>query len=62
MKEEIWAENCTNTSQFQGGIRTTMMVFYDLVDLEYESYNLEKYNPERQVDKYLQRTKKNLEK
>lgn len=42
-----------STFQFQGGIQTIKMVFFDLVDLEYESDNLEKYNPERQVDKYL---------
>lgn len=50
---KILAENCTITFQFQGGIPTIKMVFFDLADLEYESDNLEKNNPETQIDKYL---------
>lgn len=41
------------TFQFQGGIQTVKMVFFDLVDLGYESDNLGKYNPETQVVKQL---------
>lgn len=55
---DLCGKNGQLTFQFQGGIQTVKMVFFDRVDLGYESGNLKMYNPEKQGAKQLKIKKK----